>query len=423
MARLLARTAAVVVPLGGDPERRLVRAQAFLSPLPWWLRGLFGVTLLAVWALATLARRGQPSRDAAVARWVETFMASRVHAAHLLGQLVKFASCLVVLGDPQVRRSLYAARRLTLPSQVESVRAPLLAGRPLNGSRVTDSADFIVVGSGPAGATVARTLAKAGRDVVLLEEGPAAPAAWAAQDTIENLHARFRGMGTVTSTGPERIPVLQGCCVGGSSVVNSAIAWRAPEGVFGAWHADPGIAEHLPLARLDRAYTEVEAGIGIETTREAVFGATNERMAAGARAKGTPGQPTDRYTRDCEGLGRCMEGCPLGRKLSMNATFVPEAVAAGARLYSDCKVEQIEFEGTRVVGVRARTSRGVTRFAARRAVVVAASAVQTPILLRASGIDHAQLGRRFQAHPGGSMAALFAEPVRKVLGATQGYEV
>ena len=37
---------------------------------------------------------------------------------------------------------------------------------------VTERADVVVVGSGPAGSVVAYELAAAGRDVILLEEGP-----------------------------------------------------------------------------------------------------------------------------------------------------------------------------------------------------------------------------------------------------------
>ena len=38
-----------------------------------------------------------------------------------------------------------------------------------------DAADFVIVGTGAAGATAARVLTEAGHDVVLVEEGPAPP--------------------------------------------------------------------------------------------------------------------------------------------------------------------------------------------------------------------------------------------------------
>jgi choline dehydrogenase-like flavoprotein len=56
-------------------------------------------------------------------------------------------------------------------------------------------------------------------------------------------------------------------------------------------------------------------------------------------------------------------------------------------------------------------------------VVVAASAVQTPALLLASGIAQGPVGHNFQGHPGVSMSGRFAAPVRMWEGATQGHEV
>src|SRR5690606_23942507 len=43
--------------------------------------------------------------------------------------------------------------------------------------------------------------------------------------------------------------------------------------------------------------------------------------------------------------------------------------------------------------------------------------------LRRSGVRHAQLGERFQAHPGAAMVGAFEEPVHMGFGASQGYEV
>ena len=61
---------------------------------------------------------------------------------------------------------------------------------------------------------------------------------------------------------------------------------------------------------------------------------------------------------------------------------------------------------------------------ARHAVVVAASAIQTPLFLQANGIGRAAalVGRGLQAHPGTAVVGVFDRPVELWFGATQGYE-
>ncbi|MGO8994444.1 MAG: GMC oxidoreductase, partial [Polyangiaceae bacterium] len=59
---------------------------------------------------------------------------------------------------------------------------------------------------------------------------------------------------------------------------------------------------------------------------------------------------------------------------------------------------------------------------ARFGVVVAASTVQTPNLLRRSGLRARAIGRHFQAHPGMGAGGLFDRPIRMDFGATQGAE-
>lgn len=60
---------------------------------------------------------------------------------------------------------------------------------------------------------------------------------------------------------------------------------------------------------------------------------------------------------------------------------------------------------------------------ARSAVVLAASAVQTPWLLWRSGLRQGPVGKHFQGHPGVSMAGHSRDEVRNWEGATQGHEV
>jgi choline dehydrogenase-like flavoprotein len=60
---------------------------------------------------------------------------------------------------------------------------------------------------------------------------------------------------------------------------------------------------------------------------------------------------------------------------------------------------------------------------ARKAVIVAASEIQTPGLLRRSGIRSRHLGAHFQAHPAVGLVGVFDQTVNMWFGATQGYEV
>jgi choline dehydrogenase-like flavoprotein len=55
--------------------------------------------------------------------------------------------------------------------------------------------------------------------------------------------------------------------------------------------------------------------------------------------------------------------------------------------------------------------------------VLAASAIQTPVLLRKSGLAQGPVGDGLAAHPGVSVTGRFAEPVKAWRGATQGHEV
>jgi choline dehydrogenase-like flavoprotein len=108
----------------------------------------------------------------------------------------------------------------------------------------------------------------------------------------------------------------------------------------------------------------------------------------------------------------------------MDRSYLLDAERDGAIIVSSTRVEGIETARGRAVGVYARAAGGATlRVAARRAVVLAASAVQTPVLLAVSGLADGATGRNFMCHPGASIAAWFREPVRMWTGATQGHEV
>jgi choline dehydrogenase-like flavoprotein len=108
----------------------------------------------------------------------------------------------------------------------------------------------------------------------------------------------------------------------------------------------------------------------------------------------------------------------------MDVSYVPKAIANGARLHTGLRAERITFEGGRARAVtgRALDAKDSFRITARRGVIVAAGAVWSPVLLRNSGLRRG-VGDGFQAHPGVAVVGRFEEQVGMGFGATQAYEV
>ena len=109
-----------------------------------------------------------------------------------------------------------------------------------------------------------------------------------------------------------------------------------------------------------------------------------------------------------------VSGFATGAKQSMSATLIPRALARGARLLANCRVDRLVVEGRRVSGAIATASDANGR---RHRVTVNASQVflcagtiQTPSILLRSGIRK-NIGRAFQVHPTIRVLATFPEAV------------
>ncbi|MFO0547648.1 MAG: GMC family oxidoreductase [Polyangiaceae bacterium] len=301
-------------------------------------------------------------------------------------------------------------------------------------------ADDVIIGSGAGGAVVAALLAEAGRRVIVLEEGPYVPIEEIKQmRPSQHLRRAWRDGGMTVAVGVGDSPsinVTMGRAVGGSSIVTGAVCFRTPESVLDEWVREHGLADFTP-EKLAPHFEEVERNISVEEVPVSMRSKSTQRFAEGAAKLGLEMRSTRRNTKGCEGCGRCNFGCPHGAKMSVDMTYLPRAVAAGATVFSDVLVEGLEIENGRVRGVvgralnrpqslGARVSRALGRGKDRvhvraQRVVVAAGAYHTHLLLdRAKvGARSGQVGRNMTLHPAFRMFARFEERLDGWQGALQ----
>ena len=292
-----------------------------------------------------------------------------------------------------------------------------------------ESAEVVVIGSGAGGAIVATELAEAGVDVLLLEEGDHSERVPAGASPLARIGALYRDGGLSGTVGNTFIAVPTGCTVGGTTTINSGTCWRAPDEVLERWEREFGIPA-LAGDGLANEYERVEKALGVAPVPEDLLGPGARLVRRGAEALGLHTTPLPRNAIGCRGTGVCAFGCPRHAKQSTDVSYVPRALAAGARLRVRTRAERVLIEHGRAAGVVATlfSARGrpigTLRVRASR-VVVAAGALLTPGLLAASGLAPrgSEIGLHLRLHPASRVAALFDEPVRAWEGVPQSLQV
>jgi choline dehydrogenase-like flavoprotein len=96
-----------------------------------------------------------------------------------------------------------------------------------------------------------------------------------------------------------------------------------------------------------------------------------------------------------------------------------DAAQAGARLIVDAKARKVLVEGGAARGVEARTSAGYRLRVRARAVIAACGAIQTPALLRRSGLRNTNIGRHLKLHPVTVVFGVFDDELRPWEGTMQ----
>jgi len=239
------------------------------------------------------------------------------------------------------------------------------------------TAQVVVAGSGPGGATVARGLARAGKKVIVLEKGR-----W--HRWVGN---HLAALGYVDRAGLRRtkegVGLIRGLTAGGTTVLYCGAA-TAPPGWF---KSDYGID-------LDNYLAETIEELDLKPLPDEAVGEAGLRLLEAGEELDHGFKKLRKFIdpRKCRVScgGTCILGCPHRAKWTAR-DYLRGMIEAGGELITRAEVERVMVQDGVAIGVVARTADGPVEIKAET-VIIAAGGLGTPAILQSSGIDEAGQG-------------------------------
>ena len=270
---------------------------------------------------------------------------------------------------------------------------------------------------------LAKRMAEKGREVYVLERGLHVDPSEFTEDESKQFASLYADGGMQMSTDA-RFQVLQGKCVGGTTVVNNAVCFDLPDHVLERWNDGNGLDAGLDEADLAAAFERLREFMPIKRM-------TSRKHLAGGAVKFREGieelgldrtgdfDVVEANMSDCLGSGYCNIGCPLGRKLSALDYTLPMAQSEhpdGLKILSECGVERITPRNGSAAEVECKLSDGRKLRVSANTVIVSAGALASSLILQRSSLGGPNAGRGLSFNLGAPMTADFPDKIDSFRG-------
>ena len=266
----------------------------------------------------------------------------------------------------------------------------------------------LVVGAGPGGAITACLLAEAGIDVLLVEEGSHLLITSSKSYSLEEMNQKYRNSGITPALGKTMISYVEACCVGGGSEINAGLYHRLPPEIIKDWQLKYQIKD-FEEKKLEPFFEACEEELSVSTIPGEASQASN-KLKEGANKLNWKVDEIPRwfkYTKNSDGTWK-------ENRQSMTETYIPKAIEFGCRLLPNTKIIKLVINES--IGLYAeadsvnREGLSIKLKIHFQHIFVCGGAIQTPALLRRSGIKN-NIGNSLCMHPMLKVIALFDEKV------------
>ena len=255
--------------------------------------------------------------------------------------------------------------------------------------------DYILVGAGVAGCTLAAEITKRGLGTVLLLEAGGLPTSVHLKlpsqypFAFEGRHSWGNSSIAQPRLANRRIALPVGRTLGGSSAINAMILIRGHASDFQKWHSKLG--EDWSPDAVSEAFRAIEKSIGI---LDQAFPPLHNVIADFLQHVGSSVPKHQRLEEPKIGVGPFVRCQRNGRRQSAwDLRLKHQASNPSVTVRTDTTVDRVLFDLDRAIGVQVLTPNGTESILASKGVLLCAGAIHSPRLLIASGLgDAAEVG-------------------------------
>jgi len=279
--------------------------------------------------------------------------------------------------------------------------------------------EVVVVGSGAGGGVVAGELAKAGKDVLVVEKGHYFNESDFTQKEAEMIAATYERKGLL-STADGSMTIFAGSCLGGGTTINWSGTLKTPGYVLEEWagqHNVPHFTSKAYAQCLDDAYHAIAANTAtVPLNRQnSLLYEAGRKLGHRTKKIGQNVLPITDAAYDDRAYGYSCFGDQHNLKQGMVQAYFEKAPQENMRFLVDTEVEKVQIVQGKAVGVKAFQlqpdgQKVAVEIKADR-VVVAAGSIHTPAILKRSGLRHPQIGKNLYLHPVIGVSGFYPEPV------------